>query len=209
MRLLDGKICTFFWTILTAFLFLAVPFSALADDNGTIQGLVKTPWVKRYPAFVYIEEVEGKAFPATDRSPFMSQKGLVFDPHILPVLKGARVDFTNDDNVVHNIFTPPGSAVHFNLGTYGRGVSKAAVFDKLGEVTLLCNVHPEMVGYVIVVQNPYFALTDKAGKFEIKDVPQGTYQLKVWHEKLKEVGQTVVVESGKTVAVEFTKLKKR
>lgn len=209
MRLLDGKICTFFWTMLTAFLFLAVPFSALADESGTIQGLVKTPWVKRYPALVYIEEVEGKAFPPPETSPFMSQKSLVFAPRILPVVKGARVDFTNDDNVVHNIFAPPGSATRFNLGTYGQGVSKNVTFDKLGEVTLLCNVHPEMVGYVIVVQNPYFALTDKAGKFEIKDVPQGTYQLKVWHEKLKEVVQTVVVESGKIVSVEFTKLKKR
>jgi plastocyanin len=199
------------WSIALAFFVVTNPLSAMAGEGGTIKGVVKTPWVKRYQALVYIDKVEGKEVASPKENPFVSQRGLVFRPHILPILKGTTVDFTNDDNVVHNVFAPPGSVKRFNLGTYGVGVTKAVTFDKLGEVTLLCNVHSEMLGYVIVLQNPYFALTDKKGIFEIKDVPPGTYQLKVWHEKLKEATQEVVVEEGKTVSVEFKKkeLKRR
>ncbi len=183
----------------------------ITGESGTIKGVVKTPWVRRYQALVYIDKVEGKEFSLPEKNPFVSQKGMTFEPHILPILKGATVDFTNDDSVVHNVFAPPGSVTRFNLGTYGQGVTKTVTFDKPGEVTLLCNVHSEMVGYVIVLQNPYFAVTDRKGNFEIKNVPPGTYQLKVWHEKLKEAAQEVVVEAGKPVSVEFTKkeLKRR
>lgn len=210
MRISRSAMFILGWTIVLAFFVFTNPLSALAGEGGTIKGVVKTPWVKRYQALVYADRVEGE-FPPPKEKVFMGQKGLVFRPHILPVVKGTTVDFTNDDNVVHNVFTPTGSAKMFNLGTYGEGVTKIATFDKFGEVTLLCNVHPEMLGYIIVLQNPYFAFTDKKGNFEIKDVPAGAYKLKVWHEKLKEATQEVVVEAGKTVSVEFKKkeLKRR
>lgn len=182
---------------------------ALPDATGTIKGVVKTPWVKRYEALVYVDRVEGKTFPPPKEAAFMSQKNLVFKPHILPVLKGTTVDFTNDDTVVHNVFAPPGAAKRFNLGTYGVGVTKTVTFDALGEVPLLCNVHAEMLAFILVLQNPYYDLTDKAGNFEIKGVPPGTYKLKVWHEKLQGAVQDVTVEAGKSASVEFTGLKKR
>jgi len=185
----------------------AIP--AFPEATGIINGVVKTPWVKRYEALVYVERVEGKAFPAPKEKVFVSQKNLVFKPRLLPVLKGTTVDFTNDDTTIHNVFAPPGSAKPFNLGTYGVGVTKTETFDALGEVPLLCNVHAEMAGFIIVLQNPFYALTDKAGNFEIKGVPPGTYKLKVWHEKLREVTQNVTVEAGKSVSVEFTGLKNR
>jgi plastocyanin len=174
------------------------------QPGGTIKGVVNTPWVKRYPALVYIDNVKGE-FPPPKKNPFMGQKGMVFAPHVLPVLKGSIVDFTNDDTVAHNVFSPPGAPVRFNLGLYGVGVKKTVTFDQLGEVPLLCNVHPEMLAYVIVLQNPYFALTDNAGKYEIKNVPAGSYKLKVWHEKLQETAKDVTVEEGKTVTVDFEK----
>jgi hypothetical protein len=89
------------------------------------------------------------------------------------------------------------------------GVTKTVTFDALGEVPLLCNVHAEMAGFIIVLQNPYYAVTDKAGNFEIKGVPPGTYTLKFWHEKLKETSQSVTVAAGKTVSVEITGIKNR
>ena len=134
---------------------------------------------------------------------------MVFRPHILPILKGSTVDFTNDDTVDHNVFSPPGSATPFNLGIYGTGVKRTEKFDNLGEVPLLCSVHPEMSAFVIVLQNPYYALTDNAGAFEIKDVPAGTYQLKVWDEKVKGAPQEVTVAAGKTATVEFKGLTRR
>jgi plastocyanin len=171
---------------------------------GTVQGVVHTPWIRRSPALVYIDQVKGE-FPPPQKNPFISQKDMVFHPHILPVLKGTTVDFTNDDTVSHNVFSPPGAASRFNLGIYGQGVKKTVTFNNLGEVPLLCSLHPEMIAYVIVLQNPYFALTDNSGKFEIKDVPAGTYRLGVWQEKLQSTFKKVVVEPGKTVTVDFEK----
>lgn len=206
-----SKILTIFISFTVIFCLFATGSPVWAGEGGTIKGVVKTPWVKRYAALVYIDKVEGKEPSIPKENLFVSQRGLVFKPRILPIVKGTTVDFTNDDSVIHNVFAPPGSVKRFNLGNYGHGVTKTVTFDELGEVTLLCNVHSEMVGYVIVLQNPYFAVTDKKGNFEIKDVPAGTYQLKVWHEKLRETSQEVVVEAGKTASVEFKKkeLKRR
>ena len=185
------------------------PAPALGAGTGAVKGVMKTPWVKRYEGLVYIDRVEGKNFAPPKKPVFMGQKDMVFKPHILPVLKGTTVDFTNNDAIVHNVFSPPGSVKKFNLGTYGVGVTKYETFSELGEVTLLCNVHPEMLGFIIVLQNPYFALTDKSGNFEIKDLPAGTYKLTAWHEKLQSASQQITVEPGKTVTVEFKDLKKR
>jgi plastocyanin len=157
---------------------------------------------------VYLDQVPGSFAPNKEKV-FMSQKNLLFKPHVLPILKGTTVDFTNDDNTVHNVFAPPGSAKQFNLGTYGVGVTKVMTFDTLGEVPLLCYVHAEMAGFIVVLQNPFFALTDKDGNFEIRGVPAGTYKLKVWHEKLKEAVQDVKVEADKTVSVEIAGFKNR
>ena len=178
------------------------------ERGGTIRGSVDSPYVSRYPALVYIDHANGD-FPPPKSNPHMSQKGLVFSPHILPVLKGSTVDFTNDDTVDHNVFSPPGSATSFNLGIYGTGVKKTETFNHLGEVPLLCSVHPEMSAFVIVLQNPYYALTDNDGKFEIKHVPPGQYQLKTWNEKLKASSQTVTVTAGKTATVEFKGMTRR
>jgi plastocyanin len=208
MRQSKKRIGILFFSLLFLYSFGAADIHA--EQTGTITGLVKTPWVKRYQARVYIEKVEGKEFPPTKDKVLMSQKNLVFKPHLLAVLKGTTVDFTNDDNVTHNVFAAPGSAELFNLGTYGVGVTKTVTFNHLGEVTLLCKVHAEMVAYIIVVQNPYYALTEeKTGKFEIRGVPPGTYRLKVWHEKLMDASQEVIVPAGKSVTVDFADLKSR
>jgi len=179
-----------------------------AEQDGTIKGVVNTPWVKRYQALVYVGQVNGEYPPPKDNL-HMSQKGMVFEPHILPVVRGATVDFTNDDTVAHNVFSPAGSKTTFNLGLYGVGVKRSQTFNTLGEIPLLCNVHPDMSAFVVVLQNPYFVLTGNDGAFEIKNVPPGSYELKVWHEKLKEASQQVTVTAGQTTTVEFKGLTKR
>ena len=208
------KIYTFrlFWGVVVLIFLLAfaiqIPQAKAGEQGGNIKGMVDSPYVSRFPALVYIGHVDG-SFPPPKKNPHMSQKGMVFRPHILPILKGSTVDFTNDDTVDHNVFSPPGSATPFNLGIYGTGVKRTEKFDNLGEVPLLCSVHPEMSAFVIVLQNPYYALTDNAGAFEIKDVPAGTYQLKVWDEKVKGAPQEVTVAAGKTATVEFKGLTRR
>jgi plastocyanin len=201
-----------FWGVVFLIFLLAfavrIPQAKAGGQGGIIKGTVDSPYVSRFPALVYIDHVDG-SFPLSKKNPHMSQKGMVFRPHILPILKGATVDFTNDDTVAHNVFSPPGSATPFNLGIYGTGVKKTETFNHLGEVPLLCSVHPEMSAFVIVLQNPYYALTDNDGNFEIKNVPPGKYQLKTWDEKLKASSQPVTVAPGKTTTVEFKGMTKR
>jgi plastocyanin len=201
-----------FWGVVLFIFSLAfgvqIPQVKAGEQGGTVKGTVDSPYVSRFPALVYIDHVNG-SFPPPKENPHMSQKGMVFLPHILPVLKGSTVDFTNDDTVDHNVFSPPGSATPFNLGIYGTGVKKTQAFNHLGEVPLLCSIHPEMSAFVVVLQNPYFALTDNTGAFEIKNVPAGTYQLKIWDEKIKEAVQQVTVEAGKSTSVEFKGLTRR
>ena len=129
-----------------------------------------------------------------------------FSPHVLVVLKGTTVDFLNSDPVGHNVYWPNISGnkkLAHNLGTWPQGQTKSFTFNDLGAAPLLCNVHPEMSGYVVVVPTPYFATTNAQGEFEIKDVPPGSYTLKTWSEEGKPSTQSVTV-SGESTSVNIT-----
>ena len=136
----------------------------------------------------------------------MDQKKLTFIPHIMVVLKGATVDFLNSDSVGHNVYWPSiGGNKKFahNLGTWPQGVKKSFTFEDVGAVPLLCNVHPEMEGYVVVVETPYFAVSATDGSYSIKNVPPGKYTLKIWHEKLKGADVSVEVPEKGAATVDF------
>lgn len=173
--------------------FIAVLFTHLAVA-GNISGKIKAKGAKNGgDAVVFIGKITGKTFDAPKEHGKMDQKNLSFKPHVLPVLTGTTVDFTNSDDVLHNVFSPDQCTGKFNLGSWPKGQSKSFTFKEPGcTATLLCNVHPEMEGYVFVVETPYFAVSDKDGAYLIKDVPPGKYTLKIWHEKLK--GKDVEIE---------------
>ncbi len=179
------------------------------ENPGTISGIVKCRRVRHSgDAVVYIEKVGDNKYDPPKERGVVDQMNLIFVPHVLAIQKGTTVDFPNSDLVRHNVFSPPYSPNPFNLGTYDTGDSKPFTFDNLGEVPLLCNVHAEMSGYIVVLDNPYFAVTSRDGSFTIDNVPAGTYTLMTWHEKLRTEEQEVKVEGGKTIEVSFT-LKKR
>jgi hypothetical protein len=90
-----------------------------------------------------------------------------------------------------------------NLGTWPQGQKKSFQFSDPGAVPMLCNVHPEMSGYVVVVPTPYFAVTDKEGDFDLKNVPPGHYTIVTWSEEGKPTTQSVDVSAG-TATVELT-----
>lgn len=152
---------------------------------------------------VYIEAIAGKEFPAPAQPVLMDQKKMTFAPHVLPVLKGTTVEFLNSDPVGHNVYWPSISGnkkLAHNMGTWPQGQKKPFQFTDLGAAALLCNVHPEMSGYVVVVPTPYFAVTDKEGSFVIKDVPVGHYTVKTWSEEGKPTTQEIdVAASGATL----------
>jgi len=148
---------------------------------------------------VYVDVIAGKTFPAPKDHPVVDQKGLLFAPHIIAVQLGTTVEFLNSDNVAHNVFwTAVGGdkkAGH-NLGTWPKGEKRPFTFDKAGVVPLFCNVHPDMAGYIVVSPTPYFAVTDDSGNYKIKDVPDGSYTLVVWHEGAKNQSKPVTVAGG-------------
>lgn len=185
-------------TILTAscaFLVAALP--ALA---GQLQGNVTATGMRdNADAVVYVDSIPGKSFAAPDKPVEMDQVNMQFSPHVLPVLIGTTVTFKNSDPFAHNVFTPSKCAGSFNLGSWGQGQSKNQTFSKACVAVLLCNIHPEMEGYVLALPTPYFATTDASGHYVIDGVPDGTYTVKAWHARLKESSSKVTV-SGDTTA---------
>ena len=179
---------------------LALVALATWAQAGEIKGTVKAVGARNNAdAVVYVDSIAGKTFPAPEKHAECDQKNLLFVPHVLPVLVGTTVDFKNSDAVLHNVFSPDKCADKFNLGSWPQGQVRSYTFKKPCAATLLCNVHPEMEGFVVAVSTPYFAVTDASGAYVIHDVPDGTYTVKVWHPKLKETSRQVTV-AGATAA---------
>lgn len=175
--------------------------AAAGDIEGKVTGM-------KGKSVVYVDKIAGKTFPAPKEDPVIDQKGLMFSPHIVVVQQGTTVDFKNDDNVAHNVFWPSvggDKKATKNLGTWPKGEKRSFTFDKAGIVPLLCNVHPDMMGYLIVSPTPYFAETDDGGNYKIKDVPDGSYTLTVWHEGAKNQSKPVTVAGGGKADFTLTK----
>ena len=151
---------------------------------GDIKGKVSVQGLRSAENIaVYVDAIPGKNFDAPSQRTVIDQKKMTFVPHVAVVLKGTTVDFLNSDPVGHNIWWPSISGnkkLTHNMGTWPKGQSKSFQFNDLGVASLLCNVHPEMSGYVVVVATSYSAVTNKDGDFEIKSVPDGHYTLKTW-----------------------------
>jgi plastocyanin len=155
---------------------------------------------------VYVDAIPEKKFDPPKDHVVIDQRKMSFIPHVVAVQQGATVDFLNSDPVGHNVYWPSISGnkkLSHNLGTWPKGEKKPFQFNDLGVASLLCNVHPEMSGYVVIVPTPYFAVTDKDGNFEIKAIPAGKYTLKTWSEDGKPTTQTVDVSAASTT-VELT-----
>jgi plastocyanin len=153
---------------------------------------------------IYVEEVKDKEFKPDETPSLMDQVNMTFVPHVLPVLVGTTVSFKNSDKVLHNVFSPDKCANKFNLGSWPQGETREFTFKEPGcTPVLLCNVHPEMEAFILVLQNPYFAVTDKEGSFTIPDVPAGKYTINVWHEKLKAESCEATVPKEGSVEVSF------
>ncbi len=174
-----------------------------ASLAGDIKGKVSVQGLKNSDNIaVYVDAIPDKKFDAPTTKPVVDQTKMTFSPHVTVVQVGTTVDFLNSDPVGHNVYWPSISGnkkLAHNLGTWPKGEKKGFQFNDVGVAGLLCNVHPEMNGYVVVVPTPYFAVTDKSGNYEIKNVPPGKYTLKTWSEDGKVTTQAVeVTASGAT-----------
>jgi hypothetical protein len=123
-------------------------------------------------------------------------------PGTLAVLRGTVVEFTNGDDVQHNVFTPSRAGGRFDLGTYSRGESRAVTLSEAGEVVVLCNIHMEMEARILVLDEPSFAHTRPDGTFELSAVPAGTYRLRLWRRGWLPHTEVVMVPEVGTLAVD-------
>jgi plastocyanin len=182
-----------------------VALGAMAAEAGNISGKVAAG---KGHSVVWVEAAAGKNFPKPDKPITIDQKQLLFQPHIMVAPVGATVEFLNSDNVQHNIFWPSISGnkkLTHNMGTWPKGEKRNFEFDTPGVVPLLCNVHPEMSGYIIVAPTPYFAETDDSGNFKIANLPDGSYTVTAWHEGYKNQSKPVTVTGNATADFSLTK----
>lgn len=146
---------------------------------------------------VYIDQpVPGASQPPTKSVQIVIQKDATFSPHVLPIMVGTTVEWPNNDDIYHNVFSMS-ETKPFDLGFYRTNEIKRVTFDKPGRVDIFCSIHTRMSCIVLVLENPFFALTDKNGNYRISNVPVGTYRLKAWHERLPpQSNNTTVPQSG-------------
>ena len=151
---------------------------------GTLQLQVQDKNGKPLPdAIVFLESAEAKAAAKPLKGVEVAQIARQFKPAVTVVTPGTAVLFPNNDTVRHHVysFSP---AKTFELKLYAGVPANPVVFDKVGVAVLGCNIHDNMVAWVLVVDTPYFGHTDAQGKLTLNDVPNGSYKLRTWHATL-------------------------
>lgn len=151
--------------------------------------------------FVYVSKgLEGKTFPAPAAPVVLDQDGCMYKPHVFGILPGQQLKVVNSDPTTHNVHALAETNEEFNVGQRAGQPPVIKTFPK-AEVTIpiLCNQHPWMRAVAHVVPNPYFAVSDADGAFEIKGLPAGSYTITAIHEKYGSSTQNVTVVAGKPV----------
>ena len=158
------------------------------------------------PAIVWVER-KGMAYPKLGTSKVLSipQRGYQFRPAVLAVQTGTRVTFPNMDDEFHHVCTYSKPYL-FDLGQYTKEQKpEPLVFDKPGLVKIYCEIHKHMRCRLLVLETPWFAMTDTSGGFKITGIPSGEYEIKAMLPSEKQVKSTVVISDGKTTQVKLSR----
>jgi len=151
---------------------------------------------------VYLEEAQGR--PGTSVTRQVAQKDLGFVPALLPIQTGTRVEFPNQDDTYHNIFSYS-PAKRFDLGRYRKDERPfpSVVFDKAGLITLRCDIHEHMRGLILVLDTSHFVITDPDGRYRLTNLPKGKFTVKAWIDSRTTKTQPVELKDGSAVHVDF------
>lgn len=176
----------------------ATSAKAPAQPGGTVTGSVSITKdgslkANRAGVAVYIENVPGPLPEPVRRE--IRQKNLTFTPGVMVIVKGTTVEFPNDDKVFHNVFSVS-KAARFDLGLYKSGTTKGVTFKQAGVIDVYCNIHPQMIAKIKVLDTGYYAVTGADGSFRIKNVPPGSYPLVAWQANGEEYRGEVKVTAG-------------
>ena len=171
---------------------------------GSLEVIVKDD--KGGPGSDAVAYAVGAASAAPKKHAIVDQRDKQFVPYVTAIQVGTAVSFPNSDNIRHHVysFSP---AKKFELPLYSGVPAQPVVFDKVGFVTLGCNIHDWMIAYVAVLPTPYFQVTRQDGRALLKDLPAGQYTVQVWHPGLKgqpEAFAQRVDVGGGTKSLQFT-----
>jgi hypothetical protein len=161
-------------------------------------------WVEN--AVVSLHPVEGKA-PLPENPPIqvMDQIDKEFVPHVLPVVLGTPVLFPNKDQIKHHVYSLD-ETNPFELKLYRGTPAKPMVFDVAGEVSLGCNIHDYMSGYIYVVDTPWYGMSKRDGQIHIAGIPAGEYELRVWQPRIRNIAsytKQIVLDEHQEYSDEF------
>jgi plastocyanin len=153
-------------------------------------------------AIVYLEENSARSASSAIKQ--VAQKNMEFQPALLPIQIGTRVEFPNDDDTYHNIFSYS-PAKRFDLGRYrpDERPIPSVLFDQAGLVTLRCDIHEHMRGLILVLNTAHFVTTNNEGQFRLTGLPAGKFTLKAWIDSKTTRERTVELKNGATVHVDF------
>ena len=154
---------------------------------------------------VYVADGLGtQTFQPPAQPVVLQQKGCVYVPHVVALQANQKLDVVNDDQTTHNIHPSPANNREWNT-TQPHGVPIEQTFARQEvAIPVKCNIHPWMKSYIAVLKHPYFAVTDKSGHFEVKDLPPGTYTISAWQEKFGTKSQKVTVTAGQSATLDFS-----
>lgn len=187
--------------VLTSLFLCALALPAFA---GSLVVNVRNPQGTPLMDAVVYATPEGKDAPAGAHTAVMDQKDKTFVPHVLPVQVGTSVKFPNSDDIQHQVysFSP---AKTFQLPLYKGTPANPIVFAVPGVVTLGCNIHDKMNGYIVVLDTPYFEKSETAGRVEVRNLPPGKYVIHVWHPDMLEppAPQTISIAEGDKAELSF------
>jgi plastocyanin len=193
--------------------FSAWAFTALSlpATPTTVRGSIelvasRDPMVRKHKDYsgvvVWLEPLSGLIAPGAPSHPaLMVQKNKMFHPHVLAIPLGGSVAFPNFDPIFHNAFSNFNGQI-FDVGLYKPGSSRTVAFKREGIVRVFCNIHPQMSAVILVLDTPYFAVSDTSGTFEMLNVPPGDYQFHVFHERaapetLDKLTRRIAVEAAR------------
>lgn len=166
--------------IIQLLLLLILSTSSFAKNLGQISGNVEFKNSKGEKTSSHaVIFITGYTSSAPNNTLKIIQKDKKFEPSILPIVKGQKVDFINHDQISHNVFSVSNSR-EFDIGQKNYKESKIVDFNKTGIIDVFCNIHYEMTATILVLPNRSFAITDKDGKYTIPDIPVGNYTVYIW-----------------------------
>jgi plastocyanin len=182
----------------------ALLLGAPVARGATVEGLATIDGKPAAHSVVYLEGATPPRPTVPADRVIVDQKNLAFEPRVLPVVRGTVIEFTNSDDVQHNVFSPSVVAGKFNLGTYGPGAARTVTLDQPGDVLVLCNIHMEMEAHVLVLEGPHFATVAEDGSYRIPDVPAGSYAVRIWSDGWLTHSQTVDLPASGTLRIDIT-----